>query len=47
MAELFHRRLERSSITFVIAIIAAASVGGIVEIAPLLLSTRPSSTRPT
>jgi cytochrome c oxidase cbb3-type subunit 2 len=35
MAELFHRRLERSSITFVIAIIAAASVGGIVEIAPL------------
>ena len=35
MAELFHRKLERSAIGFVIAIIAAASVGGIVEIAPL------------
>lgn len=35
MAELFHRKLERSAIGFVVAIIAAASVGGIVEIAPL------------
>ncbi len=35
MPELFHRRLERSAIGFVLAIIAAASVGGIVEIAPL------------
>ena len=35
MPELFHRKLERSAIGFVIAIIAAASVGGIVEIAPL------------
>lgn len=35
MGELLHRRLERSAIGFVIAIIAAASVGGIVEIAPL------------
>ena len=35
MPEIFHRRLERSAIGFVIAIIAAASVGGIVEIAPL------------
>jgi cytochrome c oxidase cbb3-type subunit II len=35
MAELFHRKLERTAIGFVIAIIAAASVGGIVEIAPL------------
>lgn len=35
MAELLHRKLERSAIGFVIAIIAAASVGGIVEIAPL------------
>jgi len=35
MAELFHRRLERSTIGFVLAIIAAASVGGIIEIAPL------------
>ncbi|VVT27690.1 cytochrome-c oxidase, cbb3-type subunit II [Rhizobium sp. EC-SD404] len=35
MPEFFHRKLERSAIGFVLAIIAAASVGGIVEIAPL------------
>lgn len=35
MAELFHRKIERSTIGFVLAIIAASSVGGIVEIAPL------------
>jgi cytochrome c oxidase cbb3-type subunit 2 len=35
MAELFHRKIERTAIGFVIAIIAAASVGGLVEIAPL------------
>ncbi len=35
MAELFHRKLERSAIGFVLAIIVAASIGGIVEIAPL------------
>src|SRR4029079_4957692 len=35
MAELFHRKLERTAIGFVIAIIAAASIGGLVEIAPL------------
>lgn len=35
MPELIHRKLERSAIGFVLAIIAAASVGGIVEIAPL------------
>src|SRR5690554_197284 len=35
MPELFHRKLERSSIAFVLAIIAAASVGGIIEIVPL------------
>ncbi len=35
MAEPFHSRLERSAIGFVLAIILAASVGGIVEIAPL------------
>ena len=35
MSELFHRKLERTAIGFVLAIIAAASVGGIVEIAPL------------
>jgi cytochrome c oxidase cbb3-type subunit 2 len=33
--EVLHRRLERTAIGFVLAIIAAASVGGIVEIAPL------------
>ena len=35
MSDTFHRKLERSAIGMVIAIIAAASVGGIVEIAPL------------
>jgi cytochrome c oxidase cbb3-type subunit 2 len=35
MPEMLHRKLERSAIGFVLAIIAAASVGGIVEIAPL------------
>ncbi len=35
MAELLHRKLERNTIGFVLAIIAVASVGGIVEIAPL------------
>ena len=35
MSELLHRRIERTAIGFVVAIIAAASVGGIVEIAPL------------
>jgi cytochrome c oxidase cbb3-type subunit 2 len=35
MPEFFHRKLERSAIGFLLAIIAAASVGGIVEIAPL------------
>lgn len=35
MSELFHRKLERSTIGFVLAIILVASVGGIVEIAPL------------
>lgn len=35
MREIFHRKLERTAMGFVFAIIAAASVGGIVEIAPL------------
>jgi cytochrome c oxidase cbb3-type subunit 2 len=35
VAELFHRKLERSAIGFVVAIMVAGSVGGIVEIAPL------------
>ena len=34
-ARTFHRKLERTAIGFMLAIIAAASVGGIVEIAPL------------
>ncbi|TPL71514.1 cytochrome-c oxidase, cbb3-type subunit II [Mesorhizobium sp. B2-3-15] len=35
MPEIFHRKIERTAIGFVLAIIAAASVGGLVEIAPL------------
>ena len=35
MRENFHRKIERTAIGLVLAIIAAASVGGIVEIAPL------------
>lgn len=35
MPELMHRKLERSATGFMLAIVAAASVGGIVEIAPL------------
>jgi len=31
----FHRKLERSAIGFVLAIVAVASIGGFVEIAPL------------
>ena len=31
MPELFHRKIERSAIGFLLAIIAAASVGGIVD----------------
>ncbi|MCJ8240668.1 cytochrome-c oxidase, cbb3-type subunit II [Peteryoungia algae] len=35
MSDSIHRKLERSATGFMLAIIAAASVGGIVEIAPL------------
>ncbi len=35
MREFFHRKVERNAIGFVLLIIAAASVGGLVEIAPL------------
>lgn len=35
MSEFFHRKVERNAIGFVLAIIAVASIGGIVEIAPL------------
>ena len=35
MKEFFHRKLERNAIGFVIAIVGVASIGGLVEIAPL------------
>ncbi|HTO40327.1 MAG TPA: cytochrome-c oxidase, cbb3-type subunit II [Rhizomicrobium sp.] len=35
MAEFFHRKIERNAMGFVIAIVAVASIGGLVEIAPL------------
>lgn len=35
MKEFFHRKLERNAIGFVLAIIGVASIGGLVEIAPL------------
>ncbi|MBW3098299.1 cytochrome-c oxidase, cbb3-type subunit II [Pseudohoeflea coraliihabitans] len=46
MSELFHRKLERSAIGFVLAIIVAASVGGIVEIAPLFTIDETVETAP-
>lgn len=35
MKEFFHRKIERNAIGFVLAIIGVASIGGLVEIAPL------------
>ena len=35
MGEFFHRKIERNAIGFVLAIIAVASIGGFIEIAPL------------
>jgi cytochrome c oxidase cbb3-type subunit 2 len=35
MREFFHRKIERTAIGFVVAIVAVASIGGFVEIAPL------------
>ncbi|CAK7261320.1 cytochrome-c oxidase, cbb3-type subunit II [Shinella yambaruensis] len=35
MKEFFHRKLERNAIGFVLAIVGVASIGGLVEIAPL------------
>ena len=35
MKEFFHRKIERNPIGFVLAIVGVASIGGIVEIAPL------------
>ncbi|MGO4839668.1 cytochrome-c oxidase, cbb3-type subunit II, partial [Rhizobiaceae sp. 2RAB30] len=31
----FHRKLERSAIGFVLAIVGVSAIGGLVEIAPL------------
>ncbi len=35
MKEFFHRKIERNAIGFVLAIVGVASIGGLVEIAPL------------
>jgi len=35
MKEFFHRKIERNAIGFVVAIVAVASIGGFIEIAPL------------
>ncbi|HEY9057267.1 MAG TPA: cytochrome-c oxidase, cbb3-type subunit II [Aurantimonas sp.] len=35
MAEFFHRKLERRAVGFVVAIIVAGSIGGLIEIVPL------------
>ncbi len=35
MKEFFHRKLERNAIGFVLAIVGVASIGGLIEIAPL------------
>ncbi|MBS0540814.1 MAG: cytochrome-c oxidase, cbb3-type subunit II [Proteobacteria bacterium] len=35
MAEFFHRKVERTAIGFVLAIVAVSSIGGLIEIAPL------------
>ena len=35
MAEFFHRKIERKSLRFVLAIVMVASIGGLFEIAPL------------
>ncbi len=35
MGEFFHRKLERSAIGFVLAIVGVSAIGGMVEIAPL------------
>ena len=35
MAEFFHRKLERTAIGFVLAIVGVSAIGGMVEIAPL------------
>ncbi|MBN9251556.1 MAG: cytochrome-c oxidase, cbb3-type subunit II [Mesorhizobium sp.] len=35
MKEFFHRKIERNAIGFVVAIVAVASIGGFMEIAPL------------
>src|SRR3546814_11645819 len=46
MAELLHRKIERSAIGLALAIVAVASIGGIVEIAPLFTIDETVETAP-
>lgn len=46
MGEFFHRKVERNAIGFVLAIIAVASIGGFVEIAPLFTIDETVETAP-
>jgi cytochrome c oxidase cbb3-type subunit 2 len=46
MAEFFHRKVERSAIGFLLAIITVASIGGLVEIAPLFTMDETVETAP-
>ena len=46
MGEFFHRKIERNAIGFVLAIIAVASIGGFVEIAPLFTIDETVETAP-
>jgi len=42
----FHRKIERNAIGFVLAIVAVASIGGLVEIAPLFTIDETVETAP-
>src|SRR3546814_10908560 len=46
MAELLHRKIERSAIGLALAIVAVASIGSIVEIAPLFTIDETVETAP-
>ncbi len=46
MREIFHRKLERSAIGFVLAIIGVSAIGGFVEIAPLFTIDETVETAP-
>ena len=41
----FHYKLERKAIGFVLAIIGVSSIGGLVEIVPLALSSESTTAR--